>query len=337
MPLYRALRKSVTEQGYALGCDVENELVAEDINVYGKIHLDGFFQYINEAMGNKAPINANIEVDYVEKIWFCPTDGMLPSPFDGVQWLCSSEGHDTLTNSARAADRSESESQSKVQIQEGFCVYADDELDDKGALQRSIREASRGPAEGSRGGVANDCSGGLGEQFTQPETALTERTRASSPFCTPPPRGPIVARNTVDFAHVVVKVEGEERPVQQTPLIATTVSVKREEAVNEAPPFVVQENSIKQEIIVKTEEEDVKPDLSLIMSQESRDLYALLCLFLDIGLDSITASTVAERLQYTVAYVRTIVESSKKYPAQELKLKWREYIDGTDSLITVLW
>jgi hypothetical protein len=77
MLLFQALRKCVTDQGYALGNEVDDELLRMDNQLYHKIQLDSFFDYVIEAKMNKAPIDTFIEVDHVERIWFRPTENMV--------------------------------------------------------------------------------------------------------------------------------------------------------------------------------------------------------------------------------------------------------------------
>lgn len=76
-PLYQSMRKCMTDQGYAQGCDVDDDLMKADMYIYHRLELDSLFEYVVEAMGSKAPIGLHMDVDYVEKLWFVPTDGMV--------------------------------------------------------------------------------------------------------------------------------------------------------------------------------------------------------------------------------------------------------------------
>lgn len=77
LPLYRAMRESLNDEGYALGCDVEDKLLSTDIRLYVSLDVDSLLEYVQQAKKARAPIGFLLDLDYVEKLWFCPNDGMV--------------------------------------------------------------------------------------------------------------------------------------------------------------------------------------------------------------------------------------------------------------------
>ena len=79
VPLYNAMRKRLNDQGLASGDDTEDELMRSDTYVFHKLGLDTFALYAQEAKRSKAPIDFDLDVDYIRGIWFCPTEVMVRS------------------------------------------------------------------------------------------------------------------------------------------------------------------------------------------------------------------------------------------------------------------
>lgn len=74
LPLYRAMRSCMSDEGYAPGYKVEEALLKEDVAMFQRLEIDMLIEYVQQATSAKAPIDFASEADYVEKIWFCPTD-----------------------------------------------------------------------------------------------------------------------------------------------------------------------------------------------------------------------------------------------------------------------
>jgi hypothetical protein len=80
LPLYQAMRKCITDEGYSPGHIVEDTLM-KDVLIYHKLGVDSFREYLQQARITRAPIDFPSDQDYIEKIWFCPTERMV----SGVQ------------------------------------------------------------------------------------------------------------------------------------------------------------------------------------------------------------------------------------------------------------
>jgi hypothetical protein len=122
---------------------------------------------------------------------------------------------------------------------------------------------------------------------------------------------------TVKIEPPHVKLEAQD--VHSTTSTGTTGAVK-----SEAVEGSVSKATIKEE----------QDDLVMMLSPANRDLYRLLALIVDLHLFTVSASTAAEHLKYNVAYMKTIVESSKRYEPS-LKLQWIEAVDENEAMIAV--
>lgn len=71
------MRKCITDEGYSPGHKVEDNLLEDDGLIFHKLGVDSLQEYLQQAKINKAPIDYITLADYVEKVWFCPTDGMV--------------------------------------------------------------------------------------------------------------------------------------------------------------------------------------------------------------------------------------------------------------------
>ena len=74
LPLYRAMRKCMSDEGYAPGYKGEEALLRENVAMFKSLEIDMLIEYVQQATSVKAPIDFACEADYVEKIWFCPID-----------------------------------------------------------------------------------------------------------------------------------------------------------------------------------------------------------------------------------------------------------------------
>lgn len=78
LPLCRAIKASFNNSYYALAEDVEERLLTDDVEIFHKIKLDSFRQYVYEAKKCNVPIayTSNVD-DQVKRIYFCLTKSMV--------------------------------------------------------------------------------------------------------------------------------------------------------------------------------------------------------------------------------------------------------------------
>lgn len=78
LPLCRAIKACLVRSYYATADEVEERLLRDDADVFHKIDLDSFRQYVFEAKRSGAPVNFTQNVDdQITRLYFCLTRKMV--------------------------------------------------------------------------------------------------------------------------------------------------------------------------------------------------------------------------------------------------------------------
>jgi hypothetical protein len=85
MPLCRAIKACLNRSFYATADEVEERLLRDDVNVFHKIDLNSFRQYVFEAKKGGAPINFTQNVDdQITRLYFCLTRKMVSRRYSTI-------------------------------------------------------------------------------------------------------------------------------------------------------------------------------------------------------------------------------------------------------------
>lgn len=207
-------------------------------------------------------------------------------------------------------------------MQEGFCIFEDDEgIDDRSTAQSVMPSGSRAaPTEVEAEEGAGDPSREEGIAEVMPELIEGGTDLPSEQ-----------ASTVAEDVHVQGVESGQEaRQEDDETVKQETLSVKSEQSEQDELLHDEDESNGDDEVDrerfgkvkEEAEEEDIKPPLELLLGAESRDLYYLIVMLVQIDLRHVPASTAAQHLKTTVAHVKKIVEKSGKYPATHLELVW---------------